>query len=565
MHRLYRLPVVSLQRLSISIGRRTRVVSQTLRLLSNNSVENSKTKLPCADPALQLVSSREPGKVTLFRLLKLSEFSHEELEAAHLVVLAANAQEVDEKKDSSSETYRLAKKLGLIIEDSSSNQHQVLPLNEFSELVRKEGEALDIRVWPIALSFAATGLSIGIIIPILPILVKEIHLPNSIFGLAVASFGLAKLIGNIPTATWVEEYGRKPVMVGGMAVCALGLGTIGFSLNPELGAPWLIGCRFVTGLGVAAFTSGAFMYMSDISTSLNRTRTMAPVMSGFQAGTAIGPALGGVAVIQLGIVNSYITVGTSIAVLAVLNSIFLNESRVQPIALPAKSVQSIVMDSDGDSINTTGASEKPKGSFAVARSEWSKLLKTKEIRDVVFLNLAYWLALSGTQFTLLPLFMVAEPLSLDPGHLGIFFSSLSVVSVATAQPAAWLADKYGKVPGLLAGTSLLSLSFATIPLATSFEGLMLAGLPLALGGTVLSSVPTAHMSDLTTNEQRAQALALLRTAGDVGLLVGAMGSGLASEMMGIGNTMQFNAALLGGALSWFGARHYADKLTSKKE
>ena len=55
--------------------------------------------------------------------------------------------------------------------------------------------------------------------------------------------------------------------------------------------------------GVAAFTSGAFMYMSDISTALNRTRTMAPVMSGFQAGTAVGPAIGGVAVEYLGITN----------------------------------------------------------------------------------------------------------------------------------------------------------------------------------------------------------------------------------------------------------------------
>ena len=81
-------------------------------------------------------------------------------------------------------------------------------------------------------------------------------------------------------------------MIGGMVVCAAGLGSVGFSLDPTLGAPWLIGCRFVTGFGVAAFTSGAFMYMSDISTALNRTRTMAPVMSGFQVGTAVGPAIG---------------------------------------------------------------------------------------------------------------------------------------------------------------------------------------------------------------------------------------------------------------------------------
>ena len=55
----------------------------------------------------------------------------------------------------------------------------------------------------------------------------------------------AKLIGNVPTAKWVEDYGRKPVMIGGMAVCAVGLGSIGFALDPALGTPWLIGCRFM--------------------------------------------------------------------------------------------------------------------------------------------------------------------------------------------------------------------------------------------------------------------------------------------------------------------------------
>ena len=37
--------------------------------------------------------------------------------------------------------------------------------------------------------------------------------------------------------------------------------------------------------------------------------------------------------------------------------------------------------------------------------------------------------------------------------------------------------------------------------------------------------------------QRSTALALLRTGGDVGLLVGALGSGLVSTGMGIGWTM----------------------------
>jgi len=505
----------------------------------------------CKHPALQ--PSAEPGRVRMFRFLNLKTFSEAEIAAAHLALAAHTADR---------ELVQIAQELKLVhvppkstdskdsahvdMQQTHGGQVQVLPLPEFQAQLKKVGEELDNRVWPVALSFAATGLSIGIIIPILPILVKEIHIPTSVFGVAVSAFGLAKLIGNVPSAQWVERHGRKPVLVGGMLVCAAGLGSIGFSLIPELGAPWLIGCRFVTGLGVAAFTSGAFMYMSDISTALNRTRTMAPVMSAFQAGTAVGPAIGGVAVEQLGIVNSYITVGSSIAVLAVLNQMFLVESKPPPGSTPEPDV----------------APAKTGNSFAVARVEWKELLKDTRIRDVVILNGCYWVALAGTQLTLLPVFMVSEPLSLNAEHIGMIFSGISIISVLSAQPSASLADKYGKVPSMLLGTGLLSLSFAMVPMTTSFEMLAAACVPLALGSTMLSSVPTAHISDLTTPAKRAQALALLRTAGDMGLLSGAVTAGLVSESIGMGSTMQGNASMLAAAVVWFGMRQFTGHSTN---
>jgi MFS transporter, DHA1 family, multidrug resistance protein len=534
------------------------------------STQGSGNKIDISDDAVTPSQSnvREPKKVRLFRMLHLVNFTDEEIAEAHKAVTILHAKYddlalVENKKDQqtkASEIYRLSKELGLVTKSANDTQNmKVLNIEDFTVRVKEEGTKLDIRVWPIALSFLTTGLSIGVIIPILPILVSEIHLPNSMLGIAVAAFGLAKLIGNVPSAQWVERYGRKPVMIGGMVVCAAGLGCIGFSLIPELGAPWLIGCRFVTGLGVAAFTSGAFMYMSDISTSLNRTRTMAPVMSSFQAGTAVGPAIGGVAVQQLGIMNSYMTVGASIAVLAVLNQAFLNESK-PPVAVKSSTPTALL---EGEKENVTHAVQvnkkediSKKSSFAVAFAEWKELMKDTRIRDIIVLNASYWVALSGTQLTLLPLFMVADPLSLNAEHLGIIFSSISIISVAAATPAAYMADKYGKIPSLLAGTGLLALSFAAIPMCTTFEQLLASVAPLALGSTFLSSVPTAHLSDLTTSEQRAQALALLRTAGDVGLLTGAVTSGILSEHIGMITTMQGNASLLAGAAIWFGAQKY---------
>ena len=157
-------------------------------------------------------TSSEPGRVRMFRYLNLKTFADDEIAAAH-IVLAAHAHTYGTKastSDADSELIKIAQELNLIqpvvakssaggISESSTapapaTAMQVLPLTEFQVQLKKVGEQLDNRVWPMVLSFVATGLSIGIIIPILPILVKEIHIPTSVFGVAVASFGLAKLI-----------------------------------------------------------------------------------------------------------------------------------------------------------------------------------------------------------------------------------------------------------------------------------------------------------------------------------------------------------------------------------
>ena len=57
---------------------------------------------------------------------------------------------------------------------------------------------------------AATGLSMGIInFYLFTPPSAENQSTLGIFGVAVSSFGLAKLIGNVPTAKWVDELWEK--------------------------------------------------------------------------------------------------------------------------------------------------------------------------------------------------------------------------------------------------------------------------------------------------------------------------------------------------------------------
>ena len=75
-----------------------------------------------------------------------------------------------------------------------------------------------------------------------------------------------------------------------------------------------------------------------------------------------------------------------------------------------------------------------------------------------------------------------------------------------------------------------------------------------MGSSMLSTAPIAFLSDHVSEENRAQAIALLRTCGDVGFLVGASSVGAIADVTSMGFAMQLTSALLLTGTAWFAAR-----------
>ena len=85
----------------------------------------------------------------------------------------------------------------------------------------------------------------------------------------------------------------------------------------------------------------------------------------------------------------------------------------------------------------------------------------------------------------------------------------------------------------------------------------------SMGSSMLSTAPLAYVSDRVDDAKRAQAIALLRTCGDVGFLIGATGAGALADWAGsLDMAMQSSAGLLLTATAWFAARQV---LTARME
>ena len=183
-------------------------------------------------------------------------------------------------------------------------------------------------------------------------------------------------------------------------------------------------------------------------------------------------------------------------------------------------------------------------------------MQKSRLSEVIRLNGAYWFAYSGTQMTLLPLLMVSPALHLTAFEIGGCFAFMSTIAFASSQPSAIIADKFGKTLNIKLGGSLLTLAMLSLSQVAQVPTLVAVLAPLALGATVMNSTPTALVSDYTTPAERAQAMSLLRTAGDVGLLLGAGCSGLVASLSSIETALQMNGVIMAGSMLWFAFRNY---------
>eukprot|EP00300_Choanocystis_sp_HF-7_P010862 c17187_g1_i1.p1 GENE.c17187_g1_i1~~c17187_g1_i1.p1 ORF type:complete len:465 (-),score=80.21 c17187_g1_i1:112-1506(-) len=416
-------------------------------------------------------------------------------------------------------------------------QNPPIPKSETERPAEKKPElpksGIDPRVWPIATSSLLMGSAIGVIIPVMPSLALQLGLSQAQYGLVISIMGGTRLLVNLPLAAIGDGLGRKPLLVLGPVFSAIAMVMTGLATTLWELVVW----RFVTGVSGAAQMTGGQLYLSDISTRLNRARTMAPNAAAFSAGMMIGPAIGGYVADSFGLRAPFLVVGVAVAAAAANNWLRLAETRViVPHSGPQKTMY-----------------ERCKTHIQVACSQWLVLLKEKNVRSCVVLHGTFWMAASGSQFTLLPL-LVTQNFAMSLSEIGGLFALMAGMNVLFSQPAAFLSDRYGRkltmIPGaVMSAGSLLALSAVQTP--TQLVGLLVVW---GVGNSFFGTGAVSYVADVTSSENRAQALALLRSAGDFGLMVGAGFAGLLADLVGIPFSLAMNSTLLLCSAVYFALR-----------
>ncbi len=328
----------------------------------------------------------------------------------------------------------------------------------------------------------------GVVMPALPFWAREFGADAGTLGLLQSSYAVAQFICAPLWGRLSDRVGRRPVLLGTIAGTALAMLAVG--LAPSLA--WLFAARILAG-AFAANVSVASAYITDVTPPEERTRWMGLLGASFGVGFVLGPAIGGV----LGPFGHAVPMFAA-AGLAALNWGFALLRLREPARHAAVS--------------------EPRGRLAV--------LRDPVLRGIVLSNLAFSVAV--TQLETLFAFFMMDRFHWDMREVGFMLAGMAVV-MGGIQGGGMkaLSARYPERTLVVAGTLVLALGFATVPLPTSVAWLLVPLLLAAVGRAIAQPALLSLASQAARPEERGTALGAFQSSASLARIVGpALGGAL---------------------------------------
>lgn len=329
---------------------------------------------------------------------------------------------------------------------------------------------------------AGTQMSWGLVVPVLPVYADVLDADAAALGLAVAAFGLGRLVIDVPAGALVGRVDGRWLLA--TAVACVAAATLLTAVVPSVG--WLVAARLATGLagGVAITTGQALLAAGDPE---RLGRTMGALQAYQLAGGAMGPVLGGV-LVAADPRLPFLAGGSLLVVLAVVTLL-----RSVPAPHPTP-----VEDSPAD--------VPPP-------------LLTRGLVAVCAVGFTVFLVRFGGQHYLFPV-LAYERAGLTPAQLGAAIAATTVLGLLLVRTAGRLTDRRGRRPVVVATTAALALTTLGF-LASSSAPAFLAALVLTGVATSFTGPPTgAFLAGSVAARRRGLAVGVYRTCGDAATLLG---------------------------------------------
>jgi DHA1 family multidrug resistance protein-like MFS transporter len=139
--------------------------------------------------------------------------------------------------------------------------------------------------------FAAESAFFAVVPPLVPRLVRDIHLTTVEVGILVAAYPAGVLLAAIPSMAFVDRWGVRAATVVGIGILIVATLGFGWGRSPLL----LDAARLVQGVGGAVAWAGALAWLTSTTSSGRRGSVIGGAVGAALVGMVLGPAIGALA------------------------------------------------------------------------------------------------------------------------------------------------------------------------------------------------------------------------------------------------------------------------------
>lgn len=362
----------------------------------------------------------------------------------------------------------------------------------------------------------------GIITPVLPLFARSFGAGAAAIGLTLSVFALARVVLNVPLGLLADRNGRRPLLILGPLVSALGMIGSGFAT----GIGELLAWRALAGAGSAMYMNTAQVYLADISTSETRARILGANHAALLFGVTLGPGIGGLLGELFGYRMPFFAVGGAGVIAALYGYLRLPETRPAPLEIDA-----------------TSRSQ-------ASQPSWRTLLGSRDFLAVCAVTASIFASRAGGRFTLMALLAVTK-FDYTTGALGALFTVMALVNLFGVAPAAVIADRFGRKWAIVPSGAVIAFAFVLLAVSDSQALFLVAACVLAVGTSIIGPAPAAYAADIAPPALRGLTLGAFRTAGDVGFVLGPVLLGALADATSIAWGLTANAVLVLAASGYF--------------
>jgi predicted MFS family arabinose efflux permease len=360
-----------------------------------------------------------------------------------------------------------------------------MPAQPISEGSRRA--ILTIAISAIALETALLGL----IAPLLPEIENRTGAGDAALGLALAAYAIPILVISIPTGRLADRIGRRPLLLGGLALTGIGSLLIAFSGSLEV----LLAGRAVQGIGSTASWIAALALVSDLARPGRKGEAIGFALAANSFGAIGGPALGGIAGGGISFEAPFLLVSAVAASMLVAGSLILPRGRPQ----------------------AAERSGEKRGMLAV-------LCRPEAIAPGL-------LMIAGASF--LGMIDFAVPLDLDrrmgtsAAVIGLLFAMAAGLDALASPVSGTAGDRRGRRPVAVTGTIVIAASGILLAALPGLGGAAFALVVFGLGQSILFAAAVPWLDDSFGAVDRGLAYGGLNLLYAVGYTVGPLiGGGL---------------------------------------